>query len=66
MQATEFQNEQEAITVAELAQMLGMSRDSALRRVRELVATGKARVTKKRIPDTSGRMQIKPAYVLTA
>ena len=53
--------EQDAMTVAEVAQKYGISRPSAYRRLRELVANGRARETWKQ---SSQSRRVVPAYKL--
>ena len=54
-----------SLTVAEFADMMGLKRTSANRRLQQLVDVGKAATTKKRISDSQGRVVVVTAYRLT-
>lgn len=64
LRETEPVNDPDALTVKELAELLGISVCLAQRKVPKLVAEGKATRTKKRVVDSAGRVQVVPAYVL--
>ncbi len=58
------QDDPTAITVPEFAQMLGVNRQAAIRRLNTLVATGKATRTRKWSRYTDGRSVLMLAFKL--
>jgi hypothetical protein len=59
-------DDQDAITPTELADLLGIDRQAAARRLRKMVKLGKATQTRKRVAVSDGRVQSLPAYRLVA
>ena len=59
-------DDREALTVLEFGALLGLGRNAAERRVKRLVAEGKAVQTTKRIPYPSGGSRPVTAYKLVA
>lgn len=54
----------EALTVTELAELLGLRRSAMKERMPALIKAGKARRVSKRVYDVMGRPQVVPAYLL--
>jgi hypothetical protein len=57
-------NDEDAITVVEFQEMMGVGRSSALARLRALVKAGKATPAIRRAKDRTGRSISVPAYKL--
>ncbi len=56
--------EPDALTRRELANLFGLKPSATKERIRKMVENGAARLTRKRVADTSGRPQVVPAYAL--
>ena len=64
MSATEPPVDPDALTLHEVAAVLGLERTAARFRIKKMIGAGLATATKKRIQDTAGRWQSVPAYRL--
>ena len=60
----EGENDEHAVTVAEFGQLIGLERTAATKRLRALVAAGKATETYKRVQAQSGQVVRCRAYRL--
>ncbi len=60
----ELQDDQQAVTIAEFAKLIGVGRPRAEDRMKQLVALGLATRTTKRMPRFDGALYPVPAYRL--
>lgn len=60
------QTDQDALTMVEIATVLGLGKDATVKRIGPLVRSGTMECVRKTVPDITGRPQQVPAYRLAA